>query len=194
MNIYDFDDTIYDGDTCKDIIKYGLKKHPILTTKSLIKASILNKKYKKGLIEFEIVKETMLSFIFKIKNYKEFVNDFVNLHMKNIKSFYKERQSEFDVIVTASYELWINVFAEKIGIKHVIGTKTDDKGHIIGKNCKGEEKINRIKEEFPNIAYMCSYSDSSVDIPILELSNIAFVVEGNNLNPYVKGYKFKNNK
>ena len=28
MNVYDFDDTIYDGDTNKDIIKYALKKYP----------------------------------------------------------------------------------------------------------------------------------------------------------------------
>ena len=33
MNIYDFDGTIYDGDSCRDIVKYGLKKHPILTLK-----------------------------------------------------------------------------------------------------------------------------------------------------------------
>ena len=28
MNVYDFDDTIYNGDTNKDLIKYSLKKYP----------------------------------------------------------------------------------------------------------------------------------------------------------------------
>ena len=30
MNVYDFDNTIYDGDSTKDIVIYGLKKYPKL--------------------------------------------------------------------------------------------------------------------------------------------------------------------
>ena len=94
MNIYDFDDTIYSGDTEVDIIKYALKTHPLLTLESLIKANKLNKQYKAGLIEFERVKEELLSFIFKIDNYQEFIDGFVEKHMKNIKTWYKEGQNE----------------------------------------------------------------------------------------------------
>ena len=194
MNIYDFDDTIYDGDTEYDLIKYGLKKHPIYTLGSLIKAYKLNRQYINGLIEFERVKENMLSFIFKIDDYEEFLNRFVDSHMKNIKPWYKERQTDNDVIATASYEIWINLFAENLGIKYVIGTKTDKEGHIVGNNCKSEEKVRRIKEMFPNKKFIHSYSDSSVDIPILELSKESYVVEGNELKLYKRGYKFKNNR
>ena len=52
MNIYDFDGTIYNGDSCKDIIKYGMKKHPFITMKALKKAKKLNKEYKQGLVSF----------------------------------------------------------------------------------------------------------------------------------------------
>ena len=69
MNIYDFDGTIYNGDSCRDIIKYGLKKHPFITYRALKKAKKLNKEYENGLVSFEKVKETMLSFIFEIPNY-----------------------------------------------------------------------------------------------------------------------------
>ena len=194
MNIYDFDDTIYSGDTEVDIIKYALKTHPLLTLESLIKANKLNKQYKAGLIEFERVKEELLSFIFKIDNYQEFIDGFVEKHMKNIKTWYKEGQNENDIIATASYEIWILEFAKRLGIKNVIATQTDEKGNIIGKNCKREEKVRRIKEMFPNEEFNYSYSDSSVDIPILELAKESYVVEGNKLTLYKKGYKFKNNK
>ena len=40
MNVYDFDDTIYDGDTNKDLLKYSLKKYPLLVIKSLLKTII----------------------------------------------------------------------------------------------------------------------------------------------------------
>ena len=194
MNIYDFDGTIYDGDSCKDIVIYGLKKHPKLTLDSLKRAKKLKNDYEKGMIPFERVKEELLSFIFKINNYPKFINDFTDKYIKKIKPFYLSRKTDNDVIISASYDLWINVFARKIGIKYVIATRVDTDGKILGKNCKGIEKVNRIKQIFPNATISCAYSDSSVDIPLLELANTAYVVEGNKLSTYRRGYKFKNNK
>ncbi len=194
MNIYDFDGTIYNGDSCRDIIKYGLKKHPFITYRALKKAKKLNKEYENGLVSFEKVKETMLSFIFEIPNYPKFINKFVFSHMKKIKPFYNSRKSINDVIASASYELWVSIFARNLGIKYVIATRTDFEGHIIGKNCKGVEKVNRIRQVFPNANIACTYSDSEVDIPMLEMSNIAYVVEGNKLVTYKRGYNFKNKK
>ena len=194
MNIFDFDNTIYDGDSCKDIVMYGLKKHFLLTMKSLIKASKLNRMYKKNLIPFEKVKEELLSFIFKIDSYEDFINNFVNDNMKKIKSWYKDIKKPDDIFITASYELWISEFAKQLGIKNVIATRVDKKGHIIGKNCKTEEKVSRLKEEFPSINIKCAYTDSKSDIPILKLAKKAYVVEGNKLNEYFDGYSFKNTK
>ena len=193
MNVYDFDGTIYDGDSCRDIVKYGLRKHPILTLQSLFGA--LNKyiKYKRGLVPFEEVKEKLLSFIFKIKNYNKFIDGFVNDHARKIKKWYFKRKDTNDVIVSASYELWLVKFARKIGIKHVIGTKTNKDGKIIGKNCKHKEKVIRFRKLFPHKKIESSYTDSSVDIPILEIAQKSYVVEGNDLKPYKKGYQFKNN-
>ena len=57
MNIYDFDNTIYNGDSCKDIVKYGFKKYPKLVWKCIRNAKRLNREYKHGLIPFEKVKE-----------------------------------------------------------------------------------------------------------------------------------------
>ena len=96
MNIYDFDGTIYDGDSCKDIVLYGLKRYPKITSKSLYKSYRLNRLYKKGHIEFEAVKEVLLSFIFKIPNKKKFINDFVSSHLNKIKPLY-EKISSYDL-------------------------------------------------------------------------------------------------
>ena len=193
MNIYDFDDTIYNGDTNRDILMYGFKKHPFLVLKALKKAKKLQKDYKRGVIEFERVKEAMLSFIFKIKNYPKFINDFVDSHMKNIKPWYLNRRTQNDIIISASYELWIMQFCKRLGIRYVIATKTDSEGRIIGKNCKGAEKLKRLASIIPNAVIVSAYSDSSCDIPILESARTAYVVEGNKLITYTKGYKFKNN-
>jgi len=191
MNIYDFDDTIYAGDTMVDILKYSIVRHPILVIRSIFNAIKYYQKYKKGIINFELFKENLLSFLFKIKNREEYINQFINSNIYKIKDWYKANQKDDDIIISASYELWIKPFCNKIGIKNVIATKTDDNGKILGKNCKREEKVRRLYEEFPNIKVNESYSDSKTDIPMLEIAEKPFIVEGNNLIEYTKDYNFK---
>ena len=192
MNIYDFDNTIYNGDTNKDILLYSFKKHPFKVIKALNKTKKLERYYKRGLITFERVKEAMLSFLFEIDDLNGYIEKFVSSHMKNIKPWYLSRKTDYDIVISASYELWIIPFCKKLGIKYVLATKTDKDGHIIGKNCKGEEKVKRLASTIPNAQIITSYSDSESDLPILNIAKTAYVVEGNKLIPYVKGYKFKN--
>ena len=194
MNIYDFDGTIYKGDSSKDIVKYGLLHYPTLTYKSIKKARKKYKDYKNNLISFEEFKQQMFSFIFEIPNYPKFISGFVDSHMKKIKPFYLSRKAENDVILSASYDLWVKEFAKRLGVKYVIATRVNSDGEIIGKNCKGEEKVRRFREVYPNAIVSSAFSDSSVDIPMLELCIKSYVVEGNKYCTYIKGFKFKNNK
>ena len=113
--------------------------------------------------------------------------------MKKIKPWYINRKSDNDIIISASYEIWIMQFCRRLGIKYVIATKTDSEGKIIGKNCKGIEKLKRLANVIPNAVIVSAYSDSSCDIPILEAARTAYVVEGDKLITYTKGYQFKNN-
>ena len=113
--------------------------------------------------------------------------------MKKIKPWYISRKSDNDIIISASYEIWIMQFCRRLGIKYVIATKTDSDGRIIGKNCKGAEKLKRLANVIPNAVIVSAYSDSSCDIPILESARTGYVVEGDKLITYTKGYKFKNN-
>lgn len=191
MNIYDFDGTIYDGDSCIDIVKYGLKKYPFKTLKCVLKAFMLNNKYTSGLVRFEEVKEALLSFIFSIKNRDKFINDFVSSHMNKIKPWYLSRKNKNDVIITASCDLWIDEFCRRLKINYVIATKIDDNGKIVGKNCKGQEKVKRYRELFPNTIVSGAYSDSLSDMPMLKLAKYPIIVEGNKLISYTEDYNFK---
>lgn len=192
MNVYDFDDTIYYGDTNKDIMKYAFKRYPFLVIKALLKTIIPFIKYKMKKIPFERVKEVMLSFIFEIPEYEKFIKSFVKDHMKNIKSWYKATKN--DIILSASYYLWISEFAKELGVKTVIATNTDENGKIIGKNCKKQEKVNRLKEVISLDQVKTAYGDSSCDIYVLNVAKQGYVVEGNKLISYKKGYVFKTSR
>lgn len=188
MNIYDFDNTIYEGDTGVDMMLYGFKKYPLKVIKCVIRGLKLKKKYNS--LNISEVKEEFFSFLYEIKDLNKFIESFIDSHMKNIKPWYKNQQKENDTIISASYDLWINPFCERLGIKNIICTKVDDKGKIIGENCKGEEKVKRFREEFPNVEVLESYSDSSTDIPMLLLAKKPFIVDGNKIKPYSEGSYF----
>ncbi len=192
MNIYDFDNTIYEGDTGVDMVLYGLKKYPFKTLKCVFKGLKLRNKYKTT--NNREVKEAFFAFLYEIDDLNKFIDSFIDSHIKNIKPWYKSEQKENDTIISASYDLWINPFCKKLGIKNVICTKVDDKGNIIGENCKGEEKVKRFKEEFPNVEVLKSYSDSSTDIPMLLLAREPYIVDGNKIKPYTEGSYFPFNE
>ena len=106
MNIYDFDNTIYEGDTGVDMMLYGFKKYPFKVIKCVIRGLKLKKKYNS--LNISEVKEEFFSFLYEIKDLNKFIESFIDSHMKNIKPWYKNQQKENDTIISASYDLWIN--------------------------------------------------------------------------------------
>lgn len=89
------------------------------------------------------------------------------------------------VLATASYELYVNAIAARLGFDEVIGTrlKIDAKGQvhpeIIGENCYDEAKLDRIKMflDQQNLKrediHIRAYSDHVSDAPMLEFADEA---------------------
>lgn len=187
MNIYDFDDTIFAGDSSVEFIKYSFGKHPFLVLWCGLKGlkeciKYLFKKSNVGLIKSEL-----FSFVKDIKNLDEYMNDYVLKYQNRIKRFYLEQQKDDDVIISASFDFIVRPFCEKLGIKHIIATEYDTKkGCIIGKNNKGKEKIVRFNKIFKNPKVNEAYSDSLSDIPMFEIAKKAYLVKDEELIPYEK--------
>lgn len=187
MNIYDFDNTIFDGDSSVKFIKYSIFKHPLKVIWSLIKSLKECIKYLFKKSKFENIKSELFSFVKDIKNLDEYMNEFVLKHEKFIKKFYLEQKKDDDVVISASFDFIVRPFCESLGIKYIIATDFNTKtGKIIGKNCKGKEKIVRFKKQFKTVEVNRAYSDSLSDIPMFEISTKAFLVKGDNLIPYSK--------
>lgn len=187
MNIYDFDNTIFDGDSSVNFIKYSLVHHPFMVTWSFIKALKESIKYMFKKSDFGKIKSELFSFVKNIDNLDEYMNDYVLKYRKNIKKFYMEQQKDNDVVISASFEFIVKPFCDALGIKSVIATKYDTKnGCIIGKNCKGKEKIVRFKKIYKNPLVEEAYSDSLSDIPMFEIAKKAFLVKNDKIIPYEK--------
>ena len=119
--LYDFDGTIYDGDSSVDFFKFCLKKDKSIY-KMLPKLVIKFLAYKSKNITDTELKEFIFSFLKNFKNVDEIVKEFWKTHESKIKSFYLEKNHDQDIIISASPEFLVIPACEKIGIKNVMAS------------------------------------------------------------------------
>ena len=186
VNIYDFDGTIYDGDSTLDFYMFCLKKNIkifILLPKQLFYIFL----YKINIKNKNQMKEVFFSFLNYIDNIDEYLVEFWNLNYKKIKQWYINKEHDNDIIISASPEFLLEIPIKKIKVKKLIATLVDKKnGKFLSDNCYGEEKIIRLKKEYPNIVIEEMYTDSLSDKPLLDLSLNGYIVNGNIITKYKK--------
>ena len=185
MNVYDFDKTIYRGDSTADFYLFSLKRHKkiLLLTPSLLASVVRFYVLKKGTkTDF---KQVMYRFFFFFYTERD-VSDFWQKNESKIKAFYLKQQQPDDVIISASPVFLLAPICQSKGIRHLIASKVNPKtGVYSGINCQGDEKVRRFYETFPDGVIDEFYSDSYSDTPLAELSKKAFLVDGESVSPWI---------
>lgn len=193
---FDFDGTITTQDTFLLFIRFC--RGDLFLVRALLLNSPYLIAYKLGLYPNWKAKQRLFAFCFKGVSAAEFegwCRDFSAeietvvrpLVMQKIRLYQQEGATV--LIVSASPEAWIKPWAEKQGIPVVLATKleldSEQKltGHLEGRNCYGEEKVNRIRQAYPDrVGYtLIAYGDSAGDKEML-----AFADEGWLLNKHIK--------
>lgn len=111
---------------------------------------------------------------------KEAFNEDLMIALKRCQS-----ESMCVVVVSASPDLFIFPACEKLGITHVISTTLSihEDGYTLGKNCRGSEKIMRLKEVFPTQRIVRAYSDNLDDVPLLQAAENGYIVKNGAIHP-----------
>ena len=200
LAIFDIDYTITKKETLMEFYKYSLEED-IKNIRFLPRALYSGLMYGIGIYDERRVKECFLKFIDNIEEEK--LQDLVKRFYKNrlskilyedaVDMMYKLKKEGYDIyLISASPEFYINEFYNIDVVDKVIGTRFEFKEgkfirKMLGNNCKGEEKVKRLKEvlskenikvDFKN-SYM--FSDSLSDKPLLDLVG----------KPYLINYKKK---
>jgi len=187
---FDFDGTITTRDTLLEFIKFSRGTAGFYTGFLLNMPWLLA--YKLKIISNQRAKEAVLRFYYRKmpgERFGEYCTCFAEqklpalIRTKASGEITRLQEQGYDiVIVSASPGDWINPWAATIGAT-LIATRlaTDDKGRltgkIIGKNCYGEEKVNRIRLEFRLEEYrsIYTYGDTKGDLPMLRLGHHSFM-------------------
>lgn len=177
MNVYDFDKTIYNGDSTADFYFYSIKRQPSLL-KYLPKQGWAFLKYLFGFIDKTQFKEKFFAVFSGIKNIDAFINDFWKKNKKKIKKWYISSHYDSDVVISASPVFLLEPICLELKISKLIASRVNkESGIYTGKNCYGEEKVKRFYEVFKNETIDTFYSDSLSDTPLKEIAKDAYIVQ-----------------
>lgn len=176
INGYDFDKTIYNGDSSVDFYLYCLKRKPTLIRYIFgliwgISLYILKIKSK------EYMKEKFFAIVKSINNIDDYINDFWDKHYKNIKPWYLKQKDKSDIIISASPEFLLKPLEKKLKVKVIASKVNKNTGKFEAKNCHDHEKVNRFYKEVGKKKLNAFYSDSMSDKPMMDISKNAYLVK-----------------
>ena len=184
VNVYDFDNTIYRGDSTADLYKYCLRHYPfgvIIRWPHLIFFGIL---FGLKIISKTNFKEKMYHFLRAVPDVDDAIDGFWDIHRDNIKGWYYEQKKDSDIISSASAVFSVKPMTDELGLR-LIASKVDPRtGKYTGLNNHGEEKVVRLKDEYPNVIIDEFYSDSLSDTPLAKISKKAFFVKDDEITPW----------
>lgn len=182
MNVYDFDETVYKGESSVEFFLSLFKLEPSLIRflPDVAKTFFL---YKKEKITFD---ELLDGYGKKVERFfseskidmENEVRLFWDRHMKGIKPLYLSRQREDDVIITASPDFLMSEICKRLGIKNLICTGFDLETGKITSPCFRESKVDRFLERYPDGHIDEFYTDSGNDKFLMPYADKVFIVKG----------------
>ena len=175
MNVYDFDNTIYAGDSSIDFALYHIIHHPILLwflpilffAGCAAKTKLLNSKKSK---------EIFFSFLRIVPASSGDVNAFWLLYRKKIKTWYLKQQKPDDLIISASPAFILSPIINGMGKKLIATEMCPKSGRIQGENCKAFNKVKKLLKLRGDVHIHSFYSDSLSDTPLAEMAEEAYLV------------------
>lgn len=178
-NVYDFDRTIYQGDSTLDFYFFCLKIHPKIIIEIPIALLYLSLYILRIKTKTEY-KEKCFRFLRHLNSIDELLEEFWVKNNHKISDFYRGNCSKNDVIVSASPEFLLEPICKQLKIRHLIGSKVDKHSGIYeGENCKGKEKLSRYIKELPESVIKVFYSDSLTDQPLASMAVESYIVRKN---------------
>lgn len=178
MNVYDFDGTIYHGDSTRDFYFYLLKRH-VGIVKYLPATTIEAIRYMLGIVTKTKMKETFYRFLndFSDGEIEKEVSDFWETNKSRIYNWYYDKRKNDDVIISASPSFILSYICKELNVTLICSEVDVKNGDYIGFNCHDVEKVKRFYEKYPNAVIDEFYSDSKSDEPLARLAKKAYLVK-----------------
>lgn len=184
--VFDFDGTIYKGDATKEFCWFYYRKKPFKAYYFIIQLAFWMQ-YRLGLLSTTQFKSKFLQFI--NNNDAAQIDVLVALFWTKKKELVRghlideitrlKKEGVHIVVVSASPELFIKTFCLSLGVDTVLGSelKVLNNKYSLLVNCRGQEKLKRIKRDFTDFEIIAAYSDNEDDDVLLKMAKNGYWVD-----------------
>ena len=184
INLYDFDGTIYNGDSSIDFYKFCFKKKKSIC-KYWIKIGWCLFLYVLGIKTKTETKQVFFCFLKNFDNIDELVEEFWKINFCKIKKWYLKKNHNNDIIISASPEFLLKTPCKKLKVFDLIASNVSKKnGKFLSENCYGLKKVDYLNSKYPDIQVIEMYTDSLSDKPLLDLSINGYIVDNEKIVNY----------
>lgn len=184
MNAYDFDNTIYDGESIFDFFKYGLKKDPPLIL-HFPKVFLSLIKYKLNLLSIDklnkVSEEVIKSFLKRHNEIDELAKGFWHRNSKKLKPKFLNMLKEDDIIITGCPNFLLDCIKDKLKTKNIISTEFNLETKKIEFICFGKNKVKAFNKKYKGVKINNFYTDSLTDIPFMSCADQVYLVKKNKI-------------
>jgi phosphoserine phosphatase len=183
MNVYDFDNTIYDGESLVDFFIFCMKKKPELVLYFPFVVYILTL-YKLRLLPIEKIYDATTKMTSPIMSNKDdadkFIEEFWEKNHCKLKKEFLEMLTDEDIIITGSPRKLIAGIMDQLKVlpSNIVCSEFNFDTGRCEFICFRENKVAIFKEKYPNVVIDRFYTDSLNDIPMMKLSKESYLVKG----------------
>lgn len=178
MNVYDFDETIFTGDSEDRFFDFMFKKKGFRHYKINFKFfDLLNKAH---LMKKTKSREHQYAFLNKIDDIESVTEEYWNEVEKYMKPWYNDAKKDDDIIASGTPGFLLEPIMKRLGLTNLVATKMNrHTGKIDGDFAVGEFKIVNFKEKFGTDCIDKFYSDAYSDHYVADYAKEAYVIHGN---------------
>ena len=186
MRVYDFDNTIYNGESVVDFFMFLLNKEKKLFVFLPI-VSYIAVLYKTGKLDTKQVYQLANNYSDVVKKYQDvadkYIEEFWKENIHKLKKGFLEHITPDDIIITASPNILIQKIQPYLKTKRIICTDYDLENGKLNFLCLGKNKVDALKKQYPDIIIDEFYTDSLNDMSLISISETAYLVSGNKMFP-----------
>lgn len=180
MKAFDFDNTIYRGESSLDFSLYMIRTHKkILLYLPVIMANAI--RYKLCLVDKEKlgaeINKYMKLIIRDKREIRRLVKTFWQTHADRLDTDMLRRIGPDDLIITAGPDFLLDGIRDQLGTQNIISSVVDlDRIEILHFNFK-DNKVSRFRELYGNTRIDAFYTNSYNDRALMEISDKVFLVK-----------------
>lgn len=185
MNGYDFDKTIYPGDSATHFFWWCVRRYPAaLGRLPAVGLKALTSMGDPGI--HGILKEAIYGFLRHVPDPAAEAAAFWDARLSRIYPWYLAQRRPDDVIISASPSFLVGEACRRLGVGCIATEMDTATGKLLSPNCRGAEKAARYRAAYGDTPMESFYSDSWSDRPMMELAENAFLMKKGTLAARVK--------